>query len=1391
MMNFAARKSLQKRAQESHATWIQAFDTEGPFISIPVAKKSWGDVVPRLSAEAHEAFRLRFTDFVKAYDALDAARLHALSGLSSATENLESHEIIFRQIQEEWVSFVLRDLAKWGDRLETFIAPNPEFAAHNPNGTVTTSATGRLLRDGKPHALLLTVDPVDSLRQDGKDGWSANLIDRMGEMLRTADIGCGIVTDGRWWSVVWADTRKDASRVSTIGSGVTDGLNWASDLLTRDAYVNLVSLKSLSGADESQRLHALIGDSLLDAEQITESLGTQVRGAVELLVQAFSESSLNARKLGLPDPLPAETHHAYEAAVTVMMRVVFLLFAEERGLMPSGEMYRTAYSISGQLDDLDERRRHDGDESLERTEVWHRLLAASSALYEGASFDDVRMPAYGGSLFDPERFPWMEGTGTNGLAIRVTDRVMLEVMRSVQYAETGTGRTVTRQKLSFRDIDVEQIGYIYEGLLGYTCKRVPKGDVVIGIVGKPGSEPEISIEKLEELYVAADGNDTALAKKLIEYWKKNQPSASAKSPSQLTKVITAIESSQIETVDLKIRHLIEDDRRRKQIASWGNLVRRDLRGIPFVVPEGGLVVEETKSRANAGAHYTPRSLAEEVVLHALQPLCYEPGPLQTADSKTWKLKSSTEILNLRIVDIAVGSGAFLVAAARYLGERLLETWQQESVTGDFNTGRDLNLAIREVVSQCLYGADINEMAVEMCKLSLWLVSLDPKKPFSFVDDKVLHGNSLMGLTDVRQLRGLHINPTARRVANPGFTVDVDTPLQKAADIREKLATPIADQAELDPQRSAKHKKVLLSESKEVTDRLRTIADGVVAAGLKLGGRPGKSLEEAYENLSFALLKAYPNAASDADPKMLESIIASGLEPTVETDYDRWKPLHWVVEVPDVMIGHGGFDAVIGNPPFLGGFKIALSSGENMRQWMVEIVAEGRRGSADLVTYFVLRANSLLRRNRGQLGLIATNSVSQAVSHEVGLKPLVAGGLTIRRAWKSIPWPSTTASLECSVFWASRAPLGSEAQCVSDGAVGRVTSYLTLEGRTSGAPLKLSANSGISFEGSKLSGRGFLMNEEEAHEMLAADFRNSEVVFRYLNGEDVNSLPELVSGKWAVNFFDRSLAESAKYELPFERVQRLVYPERLQTNRQATRERWWQYAEKRPGMMRALAPLAETIVLTKVSSTMVPIIVPTDQILDARLVVFASASRALLAVLSSGVHFLWASQYGSTLETRMIYTPSVVFESFPLPEMTGRLDALGQELQSYRQGVMKKRQTGLTSLYKLVNSAAQTGDKEVDELRRLHREIDLAVLDSYGWSDLGVEHAFHTHKRVQRWMLDGTTHSELLDRLLEENHRRAGLEQEDRTVGKSKQIAGAKKTSKHIAVQEGMFDVHVI
>src|SRR5690606_6597730 len=215
---------------------------------------------------------------------------------------------------------------------------------------------------------------------------------------------------------------------------------------------------------------------------------------------------------------------------------------------------------------------------------------------------------------------------------------------------------------------------------------------------------------------------------------------------------------------------------------------------------------------------------------------------------------------------------------------------------------------RMVVATCLYGADINAMAVEMCKLSLWLVSLDPKLPFSFVDDKVLHGNALLGLTNARQLRELQIDPDSAGAQTSFLDLDINGTLSKAARLRRQLATEVDDN---DPQRSAATKRRQWRTYQGVVAQLSDVADGVIAAGLQLGGKPGKKLREAYENLRIAVDLAHPGEGETPNRAMLDGILKAGLTPTVETDYERWKPLHWILAVPDVM-ERGGFDAIIGN-----------------------------------------------------------------------------------------------------------------------------------------------------------------------------------------------------------------------------------------------------------------------------------------------------------------------------------------------------------------------------------------------------------------------------------------------------------------------------------------------
>ena len=1328
-----------RSAREQHRAWLELVDTEGPFLAVPVLAKAWPQGIPQIDPAAKAELSGAKPAFDAAWDAWDRDR------------GSQTRVDAYRTARDAWVDNVVRKVLGWGELWSSGDALISTATVTSPDWRVTVTPTGVVRHGDRLGALVWVIDPVPSLRDQSLDGWSDSPVDRMEQMLRKADLPIGLVTDGRWWALVSAPAKTLAA------SGIVDAQTWVEEAAVRNAFIELLSKRRLLGGKAEERLPALFADSVLAAEEITEALGVQVRKAVELVVAAAAESAAATRERGDPDPLPDDGDAIYESVVTVLMRIVFLLFAEERGLLPQGQLYALGYGLSDQLDELSARARTEGESSLDATHLtWHRLLATSNALYAGAAFEDMRLPAYGGSLFDPARFPFLTATTDRGtLALAVSDRVLLKVLEAVQIAKV---RGEDARRISFRDIDVEQIGYIYEGLLGYTCERAD--EVVIGLIGKDGAEPEIPLDTLDDLY-ESNGTDAKTAAAVVAWAKGDQPAAKSKSEAALTKAFAS--SDTVEDADLALRNVTRDEDLRARLRPWIGAIRRDLRDRPVVVEPGSWLVVETPSRRNAGAHYTPRALAEEVVLHALEPIVYAPGPYQTPDRDAWRLKSSTELLDVKVADIACGSGAFLVATARYLAARLVEAWHAEGVAAG-HTARELEVrALREVVAHCLYGADINGMAVEMCKLSLWLVSLDPGLPFSFVDDKVLHGNSLLGLTDLRQLEALHISPPTKPLQGQFDLrgdelverLDIDHRLQRAISLRRQLATEIDDR---DPQRTAHAKRAQMRQLEDLTRELRKIADGIIAAGLALGGKPGRKLDEAYDNLRLAVGRALPADLSRADSTALDAIIEQGLTPTVDTDYERWEPLHWCLEVPDVM-QRGGFDAVVGNPPFLGGQKLTGAMGTGVRDWFVHELAYGARGSADLVAYFFLRAAALVTR-AGTLGLVATNTIAQGDTREVGLDQMVARGLTIARAIQSRAWPAASANLEYAAVWAASGAVSESVARVSDDvAVSRISTLLEPVGRVPGHPFRLSENEKIAFKGCLPSGRGFILTLEEADEWVSDDASLTAVVRPYLIGDDLNSSPENFASRWIIDFDDRTEEQARDFARAFERVEQLVRSERESAKVPKLRDMWWQFERRRPAMREAIAGLSHVIAMAQTSNTVQPVRVSATQTFDQKVVVFARQDYGFEALLAASPHYLWARRYSSSMRTDFSYAPTDGFLTLPMPTVTAELDDSGKTLDQERREIMVRRNLGLTKLYNLVNDPdiADSSDPDVARMRQIHGDLDHAVMAAYGWDDVPLDHGFHTYRQMTRWTVSAAARVEILDRLLEENHRRAALQ----------------------------------
>ena len=266
---------------------------------------------------------------------------------------------------------------------------------------------------------------------------------------------------------------------------------------------------------------------------------------------------------------------------------------------------------------------------------------------------------------------------------------------------------------------------------------------------------------------------------------------------------------------------------------------------------------------------------------------------------------------------------------------------------------------------------------------------------------------------------------------------------------------------------------------------------------------------------------------------------------------------------------GGFDAVIGNPPFLGGRKSHQAVGTNMREWFVNVIAGGARGNADLVAYFFLRAAMLLGRTR-YAGFIATNTVAQGDSREVGLDQMVASGFTLVRAIQSRSWPASSANLEYAAVWGTLGPVSDYAERVVDGQLAkRISSMLEPETRVSGSPERLTCNRSLTYNGVYLLGKGFVVDHLTVEDWTAADPRNAEVLAPYLNGEDVNSRPDLSASRWAIDFRDLSEEEAATYDAPFRHLYSTVRLERAHGSTAVARAPWWRHFRMRSAMRKAI------------------------------------------------------------------------------------------------------------------------------------------------------------------------------------------------------------------------------
>jgi hypothetical protein len=740
-------------------------------------------------------------------------------------------------------------------------------------------------------------------------------------------------------------------------------------------------------------------------------------------------------------------------------------------------------------------------------------------------------------------------------------------------------------------------------------------------------------------------------------------------------------------------------------------------------------------RAATGSHYTPDDLVQPLLKHSLDHLIAE---------KLKEKDKAAALLSLRVADIACGSGHILLAAARRIATELavVRTGEEQPSPGAFRA------AIRDVIRECIYGVDLNPLAVELCKVALWLEAHSPGEPLNFLDHHIKCGNAIVGFARQEEME--------RGVPDEAFVAVVGDDKDVAASFRRKNKTEREDFAR-------GQKKVNLA------PELKAQLDAILSRWREISNLPEhnpteiEAKKKRYEAFTqgkdawllqqiaclpiaqFYLPKVAATKAQLITDEEFRAFLDGHRTPQGQATAAAWalaerkRIFHWFLHFPEI-VARGGFDCILGNPPYLGGQALSGTYGHPFCGYVKWEFAPA--GLSDLVVYFLRRIFTLLRPG-GFTAFITTNSIKDGDVRKDGLEQVIATGGAINFAVRGIKWPGK-ANLVVSLVSIHRGEW--RKSCILDGKqVERINAFFD-DSETSGDVVSLSDNADRVFQGSIFLGDGFLLSHEEANRLRRASTNNAEVIFPLINGQELNNQPDQVPGREIINFRDWPIERAQEYPEPFQILETKVKPFRATQNRERNRDIWWIYAEHRPGLTRAIQPLVRCFGAARVTKYLNFSELPTDIVFTDTVYVFATDRWDLYAVVQSILHEVWARKYSGALETRLRYSPSDCFESFAFPTRQWQvaipqLSTIGERYHEYRRALMLRLWLGLTDIYNLFHgrdltsaevarvskkpAEAEAGYEGILQLRALHRELDEAVLAAYGWTgQVGLGHDFH-------------------------------------------------------------------
>lgn len=1291
------------RSLEAHKRWLGYLQPDGLVVSAAA-----------LVDKGHyyqEAQRQRQIELI---DHLSTAQSYDEETGTVEVTDFKTFAIDFLQWPaQEWVA-----AADLPDACHVLLKESAEVLAPAAALQLPRSQREQLSQDQSPYQLLLFPSghpegEFDKVYETQANTWETTATRRLERLLRETGIPIGLLYSKSALRLVYAPkgenpghlTFRYADMLSTMGRPILGAL----DLLLGYAM--------LFQAEARHQLPALLQHSRTMQASVSTALAEQVLESLYELVRGFQAADARVHGDLLRGPMARDPDEVYHGLLTVLLRLVFLLFAEDRGLLPSSSLFNQHYSLHA----LFERLRRDAalhhDTMDQRFGSWPQILTLSRLVHSGCRHLDLAMPARLGHLFDPHRFPFLEGRADDRSDVRDPAHSLPTVSDGTIYRVLEKLLILQGERLSYRTLDVEQIGSVYQTMIGFTLEIAQGTSIALKPAKSKGAPAFLDLDAL----LAADpGKRAEQLQKTTDHKLTGKAATALKEAQNHDDLLAALE---------------------RKIARAAS---------PEKAPPGSLILQPTDERRRSGSHYTPRALTAPIVKKTLEPIFARLGEQPTPQ----------QIFDLKICDPAVGSGAFLVEGCRQLGDALVVAWQHYGGRPVIPPDEDELLHARRLVAQrCLYGVDRNPMATDLAKLSLWLATLAKDHPFTFLDHSLRSGDALVGLGK-KQIIAFHwdlSSDQARQRQLGEHRLEKD--IERAISFRREI---LEGGDNLLPGMKAER----LKHADNALDGARRTGDLCLAAFFN-GDKPKAraELRERYLDTLIEIAATKDLKESFTKTQEVKAIIAhlrGDTSPNQQSEIVNHQfpvtPFHWEIEFPEVFARqNGGFDAFIGNPPYGGKNTVIEGNHESYLDWLKTLHVDSH-GNADLVAHFFRRAFNLLRRD-GTFGLIATNTIRQGDTRHTGLRWICVNGGTIYAARRRYKWVGA-AAVTVSVVWVVKGTLSAPFDL--DGqSVPIITAYLFHDGGHEN-PATLEANASRSFIGSYVLGMGFTFDDTdkkgvaspiaEMERLIANDPRNAERIFPYLGGEEVNDSPTHGHHRYVIHFADyplrrekalgrkwftadedqqaawvRSGIVPEDYPRPvaadwpdlLEVVERKAKPERQKVADKGARETWWQFIRPRWELAAAIKGMRHALVVPRVTEHMGFTFLRSNCVFSEQLVVVAWENFSLLALLQSRPHEVWGRFFSGSLEDRLRYAPSDCFETFPFPaewEMDATLEAAGQEYYEFRAALMVAKNEGLTRTYNRFHDPEET-DPDIHRLRELHAALDHAVLTAYGWSDL--------------------------------------------------------------------------